>query len=262
MNFWMGHLGDVYKPVDSLLSRWMIFTSKFVIVNSMAMEERYTRFLPGMAKRKIRVIYNGSDFNFPVTISADVLRNEIKIAPTDIIVAMIARLDPWKDFESFLVAAAMAIAVNKHVKFLLIGDGLLRTDLENKIMQLNLQENMFILGEKKDIYNYINLTDISVLSTKGEGFSNSILESMAFGKPVAATDVGGNAELLGRTNEYGFLIPPNSPILFAETLNKLIESEGLRKQVGLSAKIHIKKICNIKRFVTSYEEIFEQAILK
>ena len=262
MNFWMGHLGEVYKPIDSFLSRLMIFTSKLVVVNSEAMKVRYSHFLPEMSKKKIRIIYNGSDFNFPITISADVLRNELMIAPTDIIVAMIARLDPWKDFGALLSAAAIVVAVNKHVKFLLIGDGSLRTELENKIIQLQLQNNMFILGETKDIYNYINLTDISVLSTKGEGFSNSILESMAFGKPVVATDVGGNAELLGRTNQDGFLVPPNSPIIFAEILNKLIKSEGLRIQVGHSAKQRIKKICDLKNFILSYEDIFEQAILK
>jgi len=262
MNFWMGHLGEVYKPIDSFLTRLMIFTSKLVVVNSEAMEERYSHFLPEMSKKKIRVIYNGSDFNFPISKSADVLRNELMIAPTDIIVTMIARLDPWKDFEAFLTAAAIVVVANKHVKILLIGDGSLRTELENKIIQLQLQNNMFIIGEKKDIYNYINLTDISVLSTKGEGFSNSILESMAFAKPVVATDVGGNAELLGRTSEHGFLVPPNSPIIFAETLNKLINSEGLRKQIGFSAKQRIEKICNLKSFVLSYEEIFEKAILK
>ena len=85
---------------------------------------------------------------------------------------------------------------------------------------------------------------------------------MAFGKPVVATDVGGNAELLGRTSEHGFLVPPNSPIIFAETLNKLINSEDLRKQIGFSAKQRIEKICNLKSFVLSYEEIFEKAILK
>ncbi|NQV76611.1 MAG: glycosyltransferase [Bacteroidetes bacterium] len=260
MNFWQGHMGSIFKPVDSLLSRWMILTSKNMAVNSNAMRERYTRFLPSISKNKIRVIYNGSDFNFPVTVPALKLRKELHIKETDLIVTMIARLDPWKDFDTVLQAAAIIKKQHRRIKFLLIGDGELRTYLEEKISQMALQHTVLILSEKKDIYNYINLADISILSTRGEGFSNSILESMAFAKPVIVTDVGGNAELVGRTGDEGFLSPPQSPAVFAEIIEKMADDENLRKAVGSRAKKKIERLCNINAFVGSYTLLFEQSI--
>lgn len=260
MNFWQGHMGPVYKPVDSLLSRWMILTSRKMSVNSNAMRERYTRFMPRISKKKIRVIYNGSDFNFPVTVPAKTIRQELGIKETDLVVVMIARLDPWKDFDTILEAAAIVTKQNEHIKFLLVGDGELKAYLEEKISQMVLQSIVYILGEKKDIYNYINLADISILSTRGEGFSNSILESMAFAKPVIATDVGGNAELVGKTGEEGFLVPPQSPTVFAEIIEKLAGDEVLRKNVGNRARKKIEKLCDINTFVASYAALFEQSM--
>ncbi len=260
MNFWQGHMGSIYKPVDSLLSMWMILTSKKMSVNSNAMRERYTRFLPSISKNKIRVIYNGSDFNFPVTVPATILRKELDIKETDLIVAMIARLDPWKDFDTVLQAAAIIKKQHRQIKFLLVGDGELRTYLDDRISQMALQRTVLILGEKKNIYNYINLADISILSTRGEGFSNSILESMAFGKVVIVTDVGGNAELVGRTGDDGFLAPPQSPTVFAEIIAKLADDENLRKAVGTRAKGKIEKLCDINEYVEAYTLLFEQSI--
>jgi glycosyltransferase involved in cell wall biosynthesis len=173
---------------------------------------------------------------------------------------MIARLDPWKDFDTLLQAAAIIKKQHRQIKFLLVGDGELRTYLEERISQMALRETVLILGEKKNINNYINLADISILSTRGEGFANSILESMAFAKPVIVTDVGGNAELVGRKGDEGFLAPPQSPIVFAELIGKLADDENLRKIVGCQARKKIEKMCDIKTFVGSYTLLFEQSI--
>lgn len=256
MNFWMGHLGILYKPIDMLLSVWMIFTSRVIVVNSLAMENRYSNYLLFLSKRKFRVIYNGSDFNFPITKSPAILRQELKITSSDIIITMIARLDPWKDFDTLLEAAILVLNKHEHVKFLLIGDGELRSYIETKILHYGIQEKVIILGEKKDIYNYINVCDISVLSTNGEGFSNSILESMAFAKPVVATKVGGNIELL---EEYGLLVPKKSPGQMAKKLESLILSEELRLSIGLKCRNKIKQLCDLDNYTKSYERLFAES---
>lgn len=262
MNFWQGHLGIFYKPIDYLLSIWMILTSKEISVNSNTMRETYIRYLSFISKKRIRVIYNGSDFNFPVKVSAATLRKELGIKDTEVVIVMIARLDPWKDFDTLLESAVIVTKSYDYVKFLLIGEGELRTCIEDRITQLSLNKNVFLLGEKKDIYDYINLSDISILSTNGEGFSNSILESMAFSKPVIATDVGGNAELLGRSGNEGFLVPPQSPQILAEIIGRLVVDQLLRKEIGTKARERIHRICDINLFTSTYAELFEQSILK
>lgn len=262
MNFWQGHIRPVYKPIDLLLTIWMILTSKKISVNSNVMFESYTRFLPLIIKKKFRVIYNGSDFNFTISVPALTLRKELKIPEADIIVAMIARFDPWKDFDTIIEAAALIKMQEKQIKFLLVGDGELKTYINEKIGQLELQDVVFTVGEKKNIYDYINLADISVLATKGEGFSNAILESMAFAKPVIATAVGGNAELLGTSGDEGFLAPLRSPTVFASLILKLADDKSLRRRVGDKAKKKIEKLCDIKEYVVAYSSLFEQSVLR
>ncbi len=262
MNFWQGHIRTLYKPIDLLLTIWMILTSKKISVNSHAMYERYTRFLPLIMKKKILVIYNGSDFNFPISVPALTLRKELKIPETDIIVAMIARFDPWKDFDTIIDAAALIKMQEKQIKFLLVGDGELKTYVEERIGQMELQDVVFTIGEKRNIYDYINLADISVLATKGEGFSNAILESMAFAKPVIASAVGGNSELLGTSEAEGFLAPLQSPTVFASLIVKLANDKSLRRYVGDQAKKKIEKLCDINEFVAAYSLLFEQSIYR
>lgn len=262
MNFWLGHLGSFYKPLDYLMTICMLLTSKRIIVNSYAMFRHYIKIIPFISNNKISVIYNGSDFDFSVATPSDVLRESLNISKGYEIVVMIARYDPWKDFETLFQSAIILKKDKLKVKFLLIGDGELRSYLERRINELELIEFIYLLGERKDIYSFLNLADISLLSTFGEGFSNSILESMAFGKPVVATDVGGNSELLSGNSQYGILVPPNSPESIANAIKILIKNPEQKKEMGVSAKLKIKTLCNLETYISSYQKLFIDLLVK
>jgi len=263
LTFWKGHLKKIYQPIDNFFSRWLVATSDHVVVNSVAMKNHYLKIVKTKSvKSPIKVIYNGSDFNFAVTRSKVEIRKELNIGPDEIAVIMVARLDPWKDFYTLLEAAKIVIKTDPTTKFLLIGDGMLKHSLEQLIVKMNLKENVFLLGERNDVYNYINTGDILVLSTHGEGFSNSILESMAYCKPVIATNVGGNAELLGSKSEFGLLVPPKSPGLLANAILVLTRDEALRTKMGKSAREHILQLCDIKKYILAYEDLFLRSLKK
>jgi len=255
MTFWKGHLNKFYHIIDTLFSKWLYLSSDCVVVNSYAMKNHYSSILKIKPNNPIKVIYNGSDFDFAVTKSSETIRNEINIAVDEFVIIMIARLDPWKDFVTLFEAAKIVIAVDKKAKFVIVGDGELRYSLEQMIEEMDLKNNIQLLYEKKDIFNYLNSTDISVLSTNGEGFSNSILESMAMGKPIIATNVGGNSELLG-ANEFGILVDPKSSIMLADAIIELIKDENKRKDLGKNARERIFELCNIEKLIHSYEELF------
>ena len=85
---------------------------------------------------------------------------------------------------------------------------------------------------------------------------------MAFCKPVIATNVGGNSELLGLTEEYGILIPPKSSKMFADKILTLMKDKNMRKKIGESAKERIHQLCNINKYVSSYEELFLRSLNK
>jgi glycosyltransferase involved in cell wall biosynthesis len=259
LTFWKGHLKKHYMPLDNLLAKWLYISSAHTVVNSHAMKRHYSEFLNIDAVKPIEVICNGSDFNFLVTRMPGDVRLELNIAIDEILIIMVARLDPWKDFFTLIDAAKIVVEKNSKVRFIMLGEGKLRPALEEKIAALGLENNFSLIGERKDIFNYINACDISVLSSHGEGFSNSILESMAFAKPVVATNVGGNAELLGTTGEFGFLVPPKSPVQFAQIILKLADDEVLRNKVGQSAKEKILELCSLTTYISLYENLFKQS---
>lgn len=259
LTFWLGHDKKKLHFVDNMFSKWLYNSSDYITANSEALKSHYSNIVKLKEEKEIEVIYNGSDFSFNVTKQDVEIRKELGISPNEIIISMIARLDPWKDFYTFLEASSIVLKTEVNTKFIIVGDGELRVGLEQMIIKLGLKKSVLILGEKKDIYNYHNLSDISVLSTNGEGFSNSILEAMALGKPIIATDVGGNSELLGKSGKCGLLIPPKSPNILADEIIKLVRNETLRNEIGESAKERIHKLCDIKNYVTSYESLFFKA---
>lgn len=176
----------------------------------------------------------------------------------ELFVIMAARLDPWKDFETVIEAANIISRRNKKIKFVIMGDGYLRSHIEDMIRKYSLESQVLMIGEKSDSIDYINASDISILSTYGEGFSNSILESMALGKPVIATNVGGNAEMLGTKGEFGFLIDKRASSQLASRIEILFENEELRSQIGKAASCKIRQLCDMDTYIGKYEALFQE----
>ncbi len=260
MTFWKGHLKKYLQYIDTIISKWFYYSSDYITVNSNMLNIHYSNIIKVNSSKPIRTIYNGSDFDFVISKQPEVVRQEMNISMDDIFIIMVARLDPWKDFITLFEAAQIVISKNKRARFLIVGNGIIKNYLEQMILQMGLKDNVFLVGEKNDIYNYINAADISVLSTNGEGFSNTILESMVLGKPIIATNVGGNSELIGLNSESGLLVPPRSPHLFADAILTLMKNEVLRKEIGKSARERIYPICNINNYISSYEKLFLQSI--
>lgn len=260
LTFWKGHLKPYYKPLDILFSKLLYNTSKFTIVNSLALSEHYRNIICVKEECPLVIINNGSDFNFQITKSVKEIRQQLNILSNQLFVIMVARLDPWKDFETLLKVAKIVGNQTSEIKFIIMGDGSLRTIIENSIKSLSLSNNVFLIGEKIDSINFINASDISILTTHGEGFSNSIMESMYLGKPVIATNVGGNRDIIGDSNEFGFLVNKQSPNEIVKKIFELFESTELRNKIGNSAKKRIIDMCDIKKYVEKYESLFISAI--
>jgi glycosyltransferase involved in cell wall biosynthesis len=139
-----------------------------------------------------------------------------------------------------------------------MGDGPLKNEIETNIISSKLEDTVFLIGEKVDSINYINACDISILSTNGEGFSNTILESMFVKKTVIATRVGGNIDMIGDSNNYGFLVKPKSANDLAEKILFCKNNMPLTVQIGNNANEKIIEMCSISKYVEAYESIFQK----
>ena len=108
-------------------------------------------------------------------------------------------------------------------------------------------------------YYILSCLDIFVLPSKNEGISNTIMEAMACGLPVVATDVGGNPELVIE-GETGLLVPPGNPEAMAEALEKYILNRGLLKEHGMNGRKRIEHTFSLGKMADDYLHVYQQLI--
>ena len=258
LTFWKGHLNSKFKYLDNLFAKLLYYTSKYTIVNSNALSEHYSKILK--ISQPLITINNGSDFNINVNKQPSEIKYELGLLSHEVFIIMVARLDPWKDFATMIHTIIILKEKFPNIKLFLLGEGSERSKIENLIKINYLEKNVFLLGEKTNSIDYINACDISVLSTFGEGFSNSILESMYLKKPVVATKVGGNIDMIGNTEQFGFLVSSFSPDEFASKIEKLIKDSDLRIKIGNAAYTKITDMCIMERYIESYQNLFLKSV--
>jgi glycosyltransferase involved in cell wall biosynthesis len=124
-------------------------------------------------------------------------------------------------------------------------------------------KRIIFTGIRNDVESIVTIFDIGILLTDlekhGEGISNSIMEYMALGKPVIATDGGGTKELV-IDGETGFLIPQKSPKLLAEKIDYLLNNEPLRKRLGTKGKERIQKEFSLDKMVSEHIKLYEELL--
>lgn len=205
-----------------------------LLVNAQAVTE--PMFAVGYAPEKTQVIYNGIHLDIPISPQQqETLREELHIAPDDLILAAIARIDPKKDLETMLRAFAIVYNQNNKARLLIAGGGFpeYQKKLNQLAEQLGIEKRVSFLGFRNDPQVILSICDVSLLSSLTEGLPNAILESMALGKPVVATQVGGVPELI-TDGEHGYLVEKGDHEQFACSILN-INSERAH-EMGQSAK--------------------------
>lgn len=204
---------------------------------------------------KISQIYNGVDIEkfSPKTISSN-LENSL-------VIGTVGRLQAEKDQATLVKAFDLLIKNNPDldVKLELIGDGPDRKKLESLVNELNISDNVLFHGKSDDVANIMKKMDIFVLPSLAEGISNTILEAMACGLPVIATNVGGNPELVTE-NVSGYLVPSNNPQTMAEAIQKYIDQPELIAKHGKTARQLIENEFSMKAMVENYMRVYDQLL--
>jgi glycosyltransferase involved in cell wall biosynthesis len=216
-----------------------------IVGNSLAGLQAY-----GASKKKAVCIYNGFDFGRTENrADSELVRKEFSIQ-TKFVIGMVASFSIYKDYKTYYKAASLILEKRKDITFLAIGD---YTDSEDskKLIGDKCIKNFRLFGRRSGIESLINIMDVCVLSTFTEGISNSILEYMAMGKPVVATDGGGTCEIINE-GETGFLIGPQNPTALAEKVEVLLNNEQLREKMGLAGKARVKQIFSIESMMEKY----------
>lgn len=239
------------------------FTDAFIVNSKVGAVqwEKLLRKKPGT----FSVINNGVDMlRFSSKINDEeksISVTKLGLNPNSQIVGVIARLSPEKDPATFLKAAAQINKIKPDVQFIWVGDGPIRVETEVMAQSVGLEDIVLFLGERNDVPQLLMLMDLLVLSSAWEGLPNVIIEAMASGKPVVATDVGGVHELV-QDGVTGFLVPPGRPIILAEKVLQILNDEILGKQMGMAGKRYAKEHFSLEKMVSTTQDLYRQLLFE
>lgn len=214
--------------------------------------------------KKSVVIRNGFDFHRLDNIeNREDVRKGLSIG-NNIVVSMVGRFEPLKDWGTFLNIARYAQKESLSLIFLSIGAGTLQEFYKQKCNEYNLQ-NVLFLGRRDDIEQLLNASDIFVLfnpiGTRAEGISNAIMEAMAVGLPVVATKAGGTPELV-EDGETGFLVKAGDYITAYNLVKELSIKSELRSRLGQNAEKRIREEFSLDKMTTEYIKLYKELINK
>ena len=208
----------------------------------------------GVKPEKIHVIHNGVDIHRFKNSIGTKIREELEISSEAIIFGLVANLYPVKNHTSLIEALAELHLKGKQAHLILAGDGESRKELEDQVEKSNLTSHVHFLGERLDIENILAAIDIFVLSSHSEGLSNALLEAMAARKPVIATRVGGNIDVV-ENNVNGLLVSTKASSI-AVAMETLHDSEELRKEMGENAYLHAAEQFSMEKMLNNYMKVF------
>jgi glycosyltransferase involved in cell wall biosynthesis len=233
--------------IEKVLAR--VITDRIVVVSEQQRQEINAQFRVGRSAQ-FSVIPLGLDtsvFSNPQRVSS--FRDELGLGADEILVGIVGRLTEVKNHELFLRAAAefkekfLSQAGAARVRFIIVGDGGLRTVLEQQTASLALKEDVIFTGSRRDLENVYPALDVVALTSRNEGTPLTLIEAMANARPVISTAVGGVVDLLGeclpRESDEGFLVcqrgisvRPGDAAAFAAGLAKLAADVTLRRETG------------------------------
>jgi glycosyltransferase involved in cell wall biosynthesis len=186
------------------------------------------------------------------------LREELWLPHGSPIVGNVAALVPHKGQKHLIDAAVLVVRRVPDARFVIAGEGELKESLERQIRDLGLQKHVLLLGFRPDILSLHKAFDIFVLSSVTEGLGTSLLDAMACGRAIVATDTGGIPEVVaGRVT--GTLVPPRDPRAMAAAIVALLSDEGKRRAMGDAGLARVRTRFTVERMVAATAAVYARA---
>lgn len=211
---------------------------------------------------KITTIYNGIDFS-DTQMNDKTRREDFDLEPQDFVIIMVARFDPVKGHKEVLqVLKRIIVKDNKDVKLLLVGDGLLETEIKRQSAVAGLDENIKFLGFRTDVPSLYNLADVALLASYSESFPLVLLEAAREKTPVITTDVGGVRDLIP-SSDYGWVVPVKDNEALEKAIEEAIKLKDEKRLSAVGNNIYQRasELFTVEKFrdsvYSAYEKIME-----
>ena len=274
----------LFLLIEKTLAR--IATDRIVTISPQQFREIHEKFGVGRAEQ-FAVVPLGLD----TKVFADwrkrrhILRDELRAQPRDVLVGIVGRLTEIKNHRLFLESiarykerAGVELRDGGRVRFIVIGDGHLRRELETEQSALGLTDDVIFLGTRVDAENFYPALDVVALTSLNEGTPLTLIEAMANARAVVATNVGGVVDLLGeragsdfgwgadegdedfQVREHGLLVRPQDAESFSHALDYIIKSKEKRELMGERALRFVERNYSVGRLLADVQNLYAELL--
>ncbi len=207
----------------------------------------------GIPESKVQHIYNGVDTRRFCPEISDEQRPE-----TDVVIGSVTRFSPIKHPLNLVESFIELRRDSEEGRLVMIGDGDLHDKAVARLQEAGLDKAAWLPGSRDDIPQRLREMDIFVLGSLREGISNTILEAMASGLPIVATDTGGNAELI-EDGVNGMLVPPDDCRALAKAIGIYLHDADRRRRHGRASRDRVVSRFSVEAMINNYKQLYEGA---
>lgn len=204
-------------------------------------------------------VYEGIDFDRAAAAPAASLHADFWLPQQAPIVGNVAALVAHKGQRHLIDAAARVVQRVPDARFVIAGEGELKSFLERHIRERRLEKHVFLAGFRPDVLSVHKAFDLFVMSSVTEGLGSSLLDAMACGKAVVATTAGGIPEAVV-DGETGLLVPPRDDAAMADAIVTLLTNDDLRRQYGAAGLKRVRERFSVERMVRDTLAVYEEVV--
>jgi glycosyltransferase involved in cell wall biosynthesis len=250
------------RCVDSWKAGWQLWLDRKLINrttrlvgNSRSVADFYCDL--GVPMEKLAVVHNGIDLPVYPADARENVRRELGLAPQTHVCGFIGRLASQKRVMDLIWAFELIRVMHGDVAFVIVGDGPDRGKLEYFVRSLEVGPRVKFLGHREDATRLLPALDVFWLASDFEGLSNSVMEAMAAGLPVVASDIPPNRELVV-DGETGYLAPVGDRVAFAQLAERILLNPPLAQQIGAAGRERIAARFSVGKMVDAYARLYRE----
>jgi glycosyltransferase involved in cell wall biosynthesis len=246
---------------EILLDRALQFKTDMMISSSEAVRRSFIK--RGIREDKIITIYNGIDFSRFDGVDGGEARNKIRLEfgvdDSSFLVGTVARLRRVKGIGYLIEAARHIVETIPDARFLVVGDGPQKAELEHKVEQFDLSSEFIFAGTRWDVPAILSALDLFVLPSLSEALGIAVIEALLMRIPVVATNVGGVPEIV-RSRETGLLVPPKDPTRLAEAITYMHSNKDGAIAMAQAGERRVRGMFDIADLARKQAELYERLL--